>query len=138
MNHSVENEFRKWPKWTIEGFSSVWEVFENLATMFEFRNTICTLTVSVIAASLLDKISNWRVEGAIVLSIESLQPFLRSAKSSFVKLTSGDQKAKLTIIFTYAATCKATKSMSTKSSSFSELDSSSSAKVSRIPGKGNV
>lgn len=71
-----------------------------------------------------------------MLSIESLQPFLRSAKSSFVKLTSGDQKAKLTIIFTYAATCRATKSMSTKSSSFSELDSSSSAKVSRIPGEG--
>ena len=42
------------------------------------------------------------------------------------------------IQFTYAATCSATKSMSTKSSSFSELDSSSSAKVSRIPGEGNV
>lgn len=34
---------------------------------------------------------------------------------------------------TYAATCSATISMSTKSSSFSEFDSSSSARVSRIP-----
>lgn len=59
---------------------------------------------------------------------------LNSKKSFSVNFyTNRIKKTNLAKEFTYAATCSATKSMSTKSSSSSELDSSSSAKVSRIP-----